>query len=213
MSFALVVCNGAPPDTDHLVARSKMASLVVAADGGIVPLLRAGITPDVLIGDLDSSIAPYPVGVEVVMDADQETNDLEKALRYLLSNEFKHVLVLGATGLRLDQTLKNLSVLMQFSDKFELLRFEDQHCTIRVADRNTEISLPVGTAISLFPLSGKVDGIVSQGLMYPLLNESLENGSKDGSSNVVISNPVSIQYAFGSLLLIINHNSFPEEWP
>lgn len=213
MSFALVVCNGEPPDTKHLVARSHMASLVVAADGGIVPLLRAGITPDVLIGDLDSSFAPFPEGVAVVVDQDQETNDLEKALNYLHSSRFANVLVLGATGLRLDQTLKNLSVLMQFYDKFELLHFEDQYCTIRIADRNTELALPVGTDISLFPLSGIVDDIVTHGLMYPLLNESLENGSRDGSSNVVVSNPVTIRYSFGILLLIINHNSFPEEWP
>jgi thiamine pyrophosphokinase len=213
MSFALVVCNGEPPDPDHLVARARSASIVVAADGGLIPLLEAGVHPDVLIGDLDSSFAPYPEGVKVVLDADQETNDLEKALNYVHSSGFRNILVLGATGLRLDQTLKNLSVLMQFNGKFDRLHFEDHLCNIRVADQNTELSLQSGTAISLFPISGKVDHIVTQGLKYPLLNESLENGTRDGSSNVVVSSPVSIQYKSGSLLLIINHKSFPAEWP
>ncbi len=212
MSFALVVCNGEPPDSSHLVARARKASLVVAADGGIMPLMNARIKPDVLIGDLDSSLAPYPDGIKVILDPDQETNDLEKALSYVLSSEFKNVLVLGATGLRLDQTLKNLSVLVRFHDKFDRIQFEDLLCHIRVANKNTDLSLPVGTDISLFPISGKVDGIVTQGLMYPLLNESLENGVRDGSSNVVIDSPVSIQYESGSLLLIINHHMFPEEW-
>jgi thiamine pyrophosphokinase len=213
MFFALVVCNGEPPDSNHLVARSQMASLVVAADGGIVPLLHAGVTPHVVIGDLDSSSTPYPEGVLVVMDPDQETNDLEKALNYVLASGLSNVLVLGATGLRLDQTLKNLSVLVQFSDKFERLHFEDRLCSIRIADKNTELTLPLGTDISLFPMSGKVDGIVTHGLVYPLVNESLENGSRDGTSNVTSSNPVSIQYETGSLLLIINHDSYPNEWP
>ncbi len=212
MSFALVVCNGEPPDSSHLMARAGKASLVVAADGGIVPLLNARVIPDVLIGDLDSSFAPYPEGIKVVMDPDQETNDLEKALSYVLSSGYKNVLVLGATGLRLDQTLKNLSVLVRFHDKFERIQFEDQLCHIRIASKNTELSLPVGTDISLFPISGKVGGIVTQGLMYPLLNEALENGIRDGSSNVVVTTPVSIQYESGSLVLIINHDIFTEEW-
>jgi thiamine pyrophosphokinase len=213
MSFALVVCNGEPPDTNHLATRCKWASLVVAADGGIVPLLTAGITPHVIIGDLDSSIAPYPDGVSVIMDPDQETNDLEKALNYLQSTKIEDVLVLGATGLRLDHTLKNLSLLVKFSDTFNRLHFEDRYSTIRIAHKNTELTLPIGTGISLFPMSGKVDGIRTQGLMYPLINESLENGSRDGSSNVVVANPVSIQYESGSLLLIILHNTLPKEWP
>jgi len=212
MSFALVVCNGEPPDRAHLVARAHAASLVVAADGGILPLTEAGIVPDILIGDLDSSHEPFPSSTKVIKDPDQETNDLEKALSYVLTTSHRNVLVLGATGLRLDQTLKNLSVLMRFHGKFERLQFEDHLCLIRIADQITELSLPVGTAISLFPMSGKVDGIVTHGLKYPLKDEYLENGSRDGSSNVVVSSPISIRYRTGSLLLIIHHNSLPEEW-
>ena len=213
MSFALIVCNGEPPGQAHLEARVQAASLVVAADGGILPLIEAGILPDILIGDLDSSQEPYPPNIKVIKDPDQETNDLEKALSYLLDTPHRKVLVLGATGLRLDQTLKNLSVLVQYHGKFESIVFEDQMCQIFVANQNTELSLPIGTAISLFPMSGKVDGIVTHGLKYPLLNESLENGVRDGSSNVTIASPVSISYQTGTLLLLIYHTSIPEIWP
>ncbi len=212
MSYALVVCNGEPPGSTQLVARAKKASLVVAADGGIVPLLNADLKPDVLIGDLDSSNGPYPSGMKVVMDPDQETNDLEKALNFVHVSGYQQVIVMGATGLRLDQTLKNLSVLAQFHSKFERIHFEDNLCSIRMADRNTDLSLPIGTGISLFPLSGKVDGIVTHGLKYPLFKESLENGIRDGSSNEVVDTPVSIRYESGSLLLIINRNLSQEEW-
>lgn len=212
MSYALVVCNGEPPAPRHLADRASGASLVVAADGGIVPLTSEGIVPDVLIGDLDSSLAPYPDGVNVILDPDQETNDLEKALNYVYANAVQDVIVLGATGLRIDQTLKNMSVLVQFHEKFRNIRFEDTLCQIFVAGNNTELSLPVGTAISLFPISGKVDEIVTQGLMYALHNESLEIGVRDGSSNVVVSNPVSIQYRTGTLILIVNHTTYPASW-
>lgn len=212
MSYALVVCNGEPPESGHLFDRAKDATLIVAADGGIVPLSVAGIIPHVLIGDLDSSLAPYPDGVQVIMDPDQETNDLEKALNHVYESGLKDVLVLGATGLRIDQTLKNMSVLAQFHRKFRNIRFEDHLCQIYIATKNTELSLPIGTAISLFPISGRVDGIVTQGLMYALHNETLENGVRDGSSNVVVSQPVSIQYQSGTLVLIINHKIYPKTW-
>lgn len=212
MSYALVVCNGEPPESGHLIDRAKDATLIVAADGGIVPLIEAGIIPHVLIGDLDSSLAPYPDGVQVIMDPDQETNDLEKALNHVSGSGFKDVLVLGATGLRIDQTLKNMSVLMQFHSKFQNIRFEDALCQIYVAPKDTDLSLPIGTAISLFPISGRVDGIVTQGLKFALHYETLENGVRDGSSNVVVSQTVSIQYKSGTLILIINHKTYPQTW-
>src|SRR5690554_1051392 len=100
MSYALVVCNGEPPEIGHLTTRARNASRIVAADGGIDPLLEAGIQPHVLIGDLDSSQEPFPKGVKVIRDPDQETNDLEKALNFILTTDIENVIVLGATGLR-----------------------------------------------------------------------------------------------------------------
>lgn len=212
MSYALVVCNGEPPEIGHLTTRARNASIIVAADGGIDPLLEAGIQPHVLIGDLDSSQEPFPKGVKVIRDPDQETNDLEKALNFILTTDIENVIVLGATGLRIDQTLKNMSVLVQFDGRFSHIRFEDQRCQILVAKHATEMSLPIGTAISLFPMSGRVDGIITQGLMYALNDEPLENGVRDGSSNVVVSNPISIRYRTGSLILIVNHTNYPDTW-
>lgn len=212
MSYALVVCNGEPPEIGHLTTRARNASIIVAADGGIDPLLEAGIQPHVLIGDLDSSQEPFPKGVKVIRDPDQETNDLEKALNFILTTDIENVIVLGATGLRIDQTLKNMSVLVQFDGRFSNIRFEDQRCQILVAKHATEMSLPIGTAISLFPMSGRVDGIITQGLMYALNDEPLENGVRDGSSNVVVSNPISIRYRTGSLILIVNHTNYPDTW-
>jgi thiamine pyrophosphokinase len=208
MSKVLIVCNGESPPLAKLQAHFEQADWCIAADGGYDILKAAGLRADVVTGDLDSLASHVDDGVRLVMNPDQETNDLEKALQLALDEGARHVVVLGATGLRLDQTLKNLSVLMQFHAKFDSISFDDERSSMMILEKETELSLDPGTDISLFPLSGRVEGIVTEGLKYPLMNEILENGIRDGSSNEVIQNPVRIHYRTGSLLAIIHHREF-----
>lgn len=205
MAYALIVCNGEAPPAELLRVRAASATLKIAADGGLRAFLDAGVNPDVLVGDLDSARRPFPAAVEVVHRPDQETNDLEKALDVALGKGVEEAIVLAATGLRLDQTLKNLSVLYQYHGRFRSLVFEDASSTVCVLGSGNEIPWPIGTVISLFPITGIVEDVVTEGLMYPLNHESLENGRRDGSSNVIVSHPAHVSYRTGALLLIVQH--------
>jgi thiamine pyrophosphokinase len=138
---------------------------------------------------------------EIAFRADQESNDLEKALNHALNNQATHIHILGATGQRLDHTLKNLSVLKQFNAHFKELLLMDDFGDTMLIEKTFRENITIGTPISLFPLSGKVTGITTKGLKYPLSNESLENGVRDGSSNEVVETPVEITYEEGDLLL------------
>jgi thiamine pyrophosphokinase len=205
MSKVLIVGNGESPPASFLRAHFDQADWCIAADGGYDILRAVGIRPDVVTGDLDSLTSHVEDGVRLVMNPDQETNDLEKALQLAIDEGARHAVVIGATGLKLDHTLKNLSVLLQFHSKFESICFDDERCKMIILEKETELSLKIGTDISLYPISGKVEGIVTQGLKYSLHDEFLENGVRDGSSNEVVSNPVRIQYKRGYLLAIIHH--------
>ncbi len=205
MSKVLIVGNGESPPASFLRAHFDQADWCIAADGGYDILRAVGIRPDVVTGDLDSLTSHVEDGVRLVMNPDQETNDLEKALQLALDEGARHAVVIGATGLKLDHTLKNLSVLLQFHSKFESICFDDERCRMIILEKETELSLKIGTDISLYPISGKVEGIVTHGLKYSLNDEFLENGVRDGSSNEVVSNPVRIQYKRGYLLAIIHH--------
>ncbi len=198
----LILCNGEPPPQNLFKETLKWADLFIAADGGGNMARSLNTAPDFVIGDLDSYQAKEDEEIELIHDTDQETNDLEKALSFVKKRGGTHVKVLAATGLRLDQTLKNLSVLKQFDDQFQQLVFGDEHGTIQLLPHTYSEAIPVGTTVSLFPLSGKVAGVKTEGLKYSLNGEDLENGVRDGSSNRVIANPVSITYQKGDLLLI-----------
>ncbi|MCH8568442.1 MAG: thiamine diphosphokinase [Balneolales bacterium] len=200
------MANGRPPSQKNLSKAVKWADITIAADGGISALLKYGIMPDYLIGDLDSAANEIntckSAGAEVITDEDQETNDLEKALKLARKLNATDVIVLGGTGYRIDHTLKNLSVIQQFSDAFSELRLTDDYCTTRVITSPFYCTMHKGEVVSLFPLSGIVKNITSRGLKYCLNNESLENGKRDGSSNEALGGPVEIVFGEGCLLFI-----------
>jgi len=200
---AIVLCNGQPPELSLLKESLRPDSLFIAADGGGNSARELGFTPDIVIGDMDSYQPRDKEQVELMHIADQETNDLEKALSYALEQNISSVTVLGATGKRLDHSLKNLSVLKQFNHQFDSLVFKDNFGDTRLVPSSFSTTLPVGTVVSLFPLSGRVTGISTYGLKYPLEDEILENGVRDGSSNLVTGQPLRIEYDSGDLILFI----------
>jgi len=177
--------------------------MLIAADGGAKYCFKYGFTPDIIIGDMDSYTGKQ-FDINILKDTGQETNDLEKALSYARKLKFLHVTILGATGQRLDQTLKNLSVLKQFNGYFKQLIIKDMYGDTYLLPNEYHLNVPVDTTVSLFPLSGEVTGIVLKGFRYSLDNESLKNGVRDGSSNVVTAPEASISYETGDLLIFIH---------
>jgi len=201
MKEVLILCNGTPPSAELFEQYRAKADYLIGADGGAQIILQLGAEPDIVTGDMDSFDHQQEYPFEIHYNADQETNDLEKALWLAVQQEATHVSILGATGQRLDQTLKNLSVLKQFNKRFESLHLADDYGRTRLIGPEFEEEFVIGTKLSLFPLSGRVSGITTSGLKYSLNNEALENGVRDGSSNEVIDNPVRITYTEGDLLL------------
>jgi thiamine pyrophosphokinase len=202
---AVVICDGEVAEKEKLLYDLNDADLLIAADGGADKAAMYGMEPDVIIGDLDSYTVTGNENAEVIHDPDQETNDLEKALNFAKEKSAQTVIVYGATGKRLDHTLKNLSVLLQFNNQFGSIFFKDRYSTIRIIRSPFKEEFPLQTSISLFPLSGTVDGITTRGLKYPLQNGTLQNGFQDGSSNETVEKIVEINFKKGDLLLLVNH--------
>lgn len=198
---ALLYCNGQRLSKKIFAKFAQKADVFIGADGGGIHLMYHGVIPNVVIGDLDSFVLDVPEETQLIKDSDQETNDLEKALTYLLKHNYTTVYIAGATGKRLDHTLKNLSVLLQFYKKFNEICLIDNFGKHFIAQNAHHLKTRPGQVISLFPLSGNVAGITTQGVKYPLQNESLVNGKRDGSSNEATGSSVVIEYTSGNLLV------------
>jgi len=194
--------NGEAPKKQRLQALVKDAKIVICADGGANIALKSGITPDVIVGDLDSIHAETLVKFRKVPtheERDDETTDLEKAIRWAINARFDHITVVGATGKRTDHSVGNLGVLAKYYPD-AIIRFVDDLGEIIYVGRELRFEGRKGDVVSLIPLS-RCEGIVTEGLRYALNGEALEIGVREGTSNVIVSSPVSIKVKKGRLLL------------
>lgn len=214
-TLALILAHGEPPPLELLLWHRARAGLFIVLDGGADWLseqlwthleLIERLTPDDILGDLDSYRPESFPELTALHDPDQESNDLEKGLQYVLDRGMERAVVLGATGRRLDHTLKNLSVLKRFSASLSL-HFEDRHMAIYLLTPEQpvgEVEGEPGQAVSLFPLSGRVNAVHTEGLKYPLHHEPLENGVRDGTSNALSGKTARISIEGGDLLVMVN---------
>lgn len=200
---ALIMCNGEAPSEKLLQNEVNNADLIVGADGGGNILFNLGVTPDAIVGDLDSFYSFDESSVEVINISDQETNDLEKALNYVLSKGARKCVILGAFGKRIDHSLKNLSVLHSFQEEFEQIYFRDDYQDVLLITSPYRNSFPVGTTISIIPFAGEIRLIKTKGLKYPLKEESLKIGVRDGTSNITEAEEIEITFEKGHLLLTV----------
>ncbi len=207
----IVLANGDIEEPDVLRARLAGwdAALVVAADGGSRHAERLNLRLDVVIGDLDSlggsgraTLEANGVRLETV-PAQKDETDLELALLYALEGGVDEIVVLGALGGRLDMTLSN--VLLLAHPHLSGLRVEmwtaDQTAWL-IRPPGESIAGKPGDTLSLIPLGGDAQGIVTRGLRYPLRNETLSFGPARGLSNVLEDSAAHVAIREGLLLAV-----------
>jgi thiamine pyrophosphokinase len=208
MKRALILANGKPPSKRLFDKFFALADWFVCADGGANTAARFDCPPHLIIGDFDSiedETRALFSNVSIKLLKNQNSTDLEKALTAVIQKKYKEIVVLGATGGRLDHAIGNLSALVKFSGKAHITFIDDRGTFIAVK-HSIEINLQVGSTISLLPLS-RCNGIVTSGLKWDLKNESLELGVRESTSNVSISSPVNINVKKGSLIVFILSNN------
>jgi len=199
---AVVLANGTPPPARLLKRLREEAELLICADGGANTAARAGLRPDLIIGDLDS-VRPETLrrfrSVPRRRIGEQNSTDLEKAIRWLLRRGFHTITVVGATGGRLDHVAGNLNVVGKYSRRAQL-RVVEREGELLPVGRKREFWYAVGTTVSLVPLS-QCSGVTTRGLRWELRNATLELGVRDGTSNVVARTPVVVRVRRGALLV------------
>lgn len=201
----LIICGGEPPSKELLAKEIIKSDLTIGADSGGNIIFDAGFKPDIVIGDLDSFDVNKHDDVEYLKIAEQETNDLEKSLNYAVQKGAEDCIVLGILGRRIDHTFKNLSVLAQFSSKFKNLIFRDDYGDTFLITSPFKMDIDVGTVVSFIPLSGKITGITTRGVQYPLQNEMLQVGVRDGTSNMAIEPTISATFGAGDMILFVGN--------
>jgi len=208
MPRAVIFVNGHIPDLEPVRLLIRPGDTLLAADGGTRHALALGLVPATIIGDLDSLTDDnlnklVAVGTEIQRSPrDKNETDFELALHFTVEAGYREILVVGALGDRLDQTLGNLALLtdprlstfdVRLDDGMEEAFFTRGSCQVRGTP---------GDLVSLIPWSGKVTGVATDGLRWPLRGDTLCPYKTRGISNELLGETASISLKSGLLLIV-----------
>ena len=165
----VILANGTFPTAPQPLAILDNAARIVCCDGAAIALMESGRMPTAVIGDLDSISAELrqKLAPMIVHVTEQETNDLNKAFRYCLSQGWTDIVILGATGKREDHTLGNISLLVDFAQKVPGIKMVTDDGIFEVMLESGTSEALVGQQISIFAMEPDTH-IESQNLKYPL---------------------------------------------
>lgn len=190
MNKAIILANGLFPKREEALQALLQSPLLICCDGAYNKLVasqlfsHAQVLPEVhVVGDGDSLKSevrlhpPFPTQFVSGYD-DQETNDLTKAVKYALTLGVTHVVILGATGLREDHTLGNISLLAQYAgmksasgNPVKVRMYTDYGYFTPITETTTFASFE-RQQVSIFSLSPEVY-VTAEGLRYPLQRRRL----------------------------------------
>lgn len=165
---AVILANGTYPSANIPLRILKMAPFLIACDGATNKLVEQNIIPDVIIGDGDSisSVNKEKLQKIFIHVADQETNDLTKAVNYLQQHAKLNLAILGATGGRDDHALGNISLLIDYMKRGISVRMFTNHGVFIPLSGSQTLRSFKGQQVSIFNFNAK--DIRSDGLKYAL---------------------------------------------
>jgi len=206
---AIIFCGGPIGDLEAIRPYTQPADLIVAADAGARHALALGLIPHLAVGDFDSGgpdlwaeLRRLGVAVQTV-PAEKDETDSHLAVRAALARGAGELVLLGATGGRLDHTLANILLLPGLPPGVTALIADAQN-ELRLLQGPGRLDLQgaPGGYLSLLPLSPRVTGVSTAGLKYPLHAADLVWGQSLGASNQFLGTAAAVSVTGGALLVI-----------
>lgn len=186
----------------------KNGDLIIAADGGCAYLEKAGIKPDIIIGDFDSLGSIPEVDEVIKLNPVKDITDMNAAVDEGIKRGYTEFHLYGACGGRIDHTLANIQLAAHLSQKG--IRAVIHGDMIITAVCNGSICFDSGCKgyISVFSHSDKCSGVSIKGLKYTLENAELCNSFPLGVSNEFIGIDSEITVKNGTLIVIYSRDKY-----
>ena len=209
--LCLIMLGGDAPGplaAQELPALLKEEPYVVAADRGAEHLLRLGLKPHLLVGDGDSLSAEtreacVKAGTQFLpLPRCKDLTDGEAAFGAALTAGYRRFAVFGAFGGRADHLLGNLLLPLAYRDNWASCVFYGEGFTAYYCFGAHTLKGRPGDTVSLVALSPRVENIVLQGFLYPLLAYDTALGSSRCLSNELKEATGRIKFDDGIMLVI-----------
>ena len=212
---AVIVADGdADAELLQTLAVAEPPPRLIAADAGAGRVLAAGLTPELVVGDLDSisrvdRALLDTLGVEVRQArADKDESDMELCVAAALKAGATDLTLLGATGVvRPEHSIANLLLLADPRlDAIDVCIAGHGSTVRRIGTADGPGAIEIEGApedfVSLLPIGGVVRGVSTDGLRFPLRGEDMPLGSTRGLSNEITHQRASVRSERGLLLVI-----------
>ncbi len=178
-------------------------TMVIAADGAANKLIKLGINPDLIIGDLDSVKIEDFTNSKIILNEDQNTTDFKKCLNYISDNNLGPFIVYGVDGGFLDHILANIDLIL----KSEATFYSEGILGVIASDQ-INLTLKYNTKISIFGFDATIS---TRGLKWELENKVLNFPGKNSVCNRAISNYIQIKLEKGKALILIYENEIKDK--
>ena len=202
-STIAIVCGGEITNLNWLRTQLKEYSFIIAADSGYDWCQKCGITPNLVIGDLDSVKDNIDNSIEILkFPIKKDKTDFSLCLDYLIENGVKTAHAFGTVGGRVDHTLGAiLSILEAYEQGLQTIMKTENAAMFIVSDSIT--LQKTDSYVSVFAVGGDAFGVTLEGFEYPLNNFNLKCSSPLGVSNKIVSENAKITLKSGKLFVII----------
>jgi len=214
----VIICDGQFPRTEYPRYLIKSADFSICCDGALVKYLRHSRsifgeerTPDLVIGDMDTLSEKMQARYSslIVKVEEQEHNDQTKAVRWAISNVegIEQIYILGATGKRVDHTIGNASLLMEYTRMFDLeglginIEMVSDTGTAFAVNDTFEMDCGIGRQVSIFSPDNSLN-IRSTGLEYPTDEVVFDNWWK-ATLNKAVQDTVRLEFSHRSIALVM----------
>ena len=178
--------------------------LVIAADGGYDTLLSLGITPDLLIGDMDSIATENARSERIVFPVRKDETDSFLAYREGVRRGYENFVLLGCVGGRDDHTFANYSLLIYAKSQSHSMKLVGKVCdAFAIKNERVTVNGVPGAHLSAFAFGGEARGVTIQGLEYEAKNITLTPDFPLAVSNRFLDSEANIEVLDGTLLLMV----------
>lgn len=206
---ALIFAGGQSP-LPHLSKYLPHSQWTIAADSGLDHALSLGVTPGVVVGDSDSvseealAIAHSREIEFISAPTDKDFTDTELALSHAVHIGAQRIVVVSAGGGRFDHAHGLLTSL--FHPEWAHIQIEafidTAHIFVLHGASSLQITGQKNSLVALHAMNGMAHGITTEGLRWPLRNESLAPWVSRGVSNELTGTSGEISLQSGALLVI-----------
>lgn len=195
---AVVIGSGSIKNYNYVKSRIKQDDFIICADGGYNHAVKMGLEPDILIGDFDSAKGYEDFKDRIEYPKRKDFTDGELAVSYAVEHGYEDIVLTAMTGDRLDHTIADIFLLAKCRNGVLI----DDNNEIYLLRDKLILSGRKGQTLSIIPVCGDAEGITTEGLEYPLSDETLRFSESRGISNTMTENCCTITIKRGMALVI-----------